>query len=252
MSSHKINISVVSYLNARPFVYGLEEKLDTNTFILSKDIPSVCSEKLINNSVDIGLIPVATIPKLAESHIITSYGIASFGKVESVILVSKVPLKEIQQITLDMESRTSVLLAKILAKELWEIHPEWILEKRNSDSDNLDQAEAAVIIGDRALKYKSKFSFVYDLSEGWKELTGLPFVFAVWVSNKKIRPEFIQDIENALEYGVGKIDVILQTVKSEHSALDVNTYLKERIKYKIGEEEKKGMNLFLEKIRAIA
>ncbi|MBK9638438.1 MAG: hypothetical protein IPO63_11740 [Bacteroidetes bacterium] len=171
---NKTRISVVSYLNARPFVFGMENQLLEDEFLIEKDIPSTCAHKLISNQTDIGLIPVAMISSLKESHLITSYGIVADGKVDSVVLVSNTPLSQIKKIVLDQESRTSVLLAKILAKELWGIHPEWINENKESAILQEEEFTAAVIIGDRALRYKSQFTYCYDLAECWKELTGLP------------------------------------------------------------------------------
>ena len=96
----------------------MEHQLANDEFIIEKDIPSTCASKLMGNQTDIGLIPVAMILSLKEAHLLTSYGIVADGKVDSVVLVSYYPLTEIKKIVLDQESRTSVLLAKILAKEL--------------------------------------------------------------------------------------------------------------------------------------
>jgi chorismate dehydratase len=93
-----IKISCVRYLNSQPFVYGLKNNSIINDIELSLDTPSDCAEKLLNGTVDIGLIPVAVIPALKESHIISDYCIGADGKVETVLLLSDVPLNEIKNV----------------------------------------------------------------------------------------------------------------------------------------------------------
>ena len=245
---NKTRISVVSYLNARPFVFGMEHQLSDDEFIIEKDIPTTCALKLIENQTDIGLIPVAMISSLKEAHLITSYGIVADGKVDSVVLVSNTPLSRIRKIVLDQESRTSVLLAKVLAKELWNIHPEWINENSESSILQDDEFTAAVIIGDRALKYKSTFPYCYDLAECWKELTGLPFVFAAWVSNKLIDDSISQKLESSFHYGVTHRKEIFSLLAAEYPEFNISQYLRERILYKIDSKAQEGLQLFLKKI----
>ncbi|MFN0189682.1 MAG: menaquinone biosynthetic enzyme MqnA/MqnD family protein [Bacteroidia bacterium] len=248
---NKTRISVVSYLNARPFVYGMDHQLAKEEFIIEKDIPSSCANKLIANQTDIGLIPVAMISSLKEAHLITSYGIVADGKVDSVVLVSNTPLPQIKKIVLDQESRTSVLLAKILAKELWNIHPEWTQEDIGSSILQEEEFTAAVIIGDRALKFKTMFNYCYDLAECWKELTGLPFVFAAWVSNKLMDEHIIQKLESSFHYGVTHREELFPSLAKEYPEFNISQYLQHRILYKIDDKAREGLNVYLEKIKEI-
>lgn len=247
----KTRISVVSYLNARPFIYGMEHHLAKDEFQIEKDIPSTCAQKLINRHTDIGLIPVAMISALAESHIITSFGILADGKVDSVILVSNTPLREIKKVILDKESRTSVLLAKILAKEHWHIQPEWINENEESSLLPENELTGAVIIGDRALTNRSQYKYCYDLAEEWKAYTGLPFVFAAWVSNKVLSPEIIQQLEASFDYGVTHRKNYFSQLETEYPEINVSTYLQDRILYRMDARAREGLQLFLEKIQKI-
>lgn len=247
----KTRISVVSYLNARPFIYGMEHHLSKDEFQIEKDIPSTCAQKLINRQTDIGLIPVAMISALSEPHLITSFGILADGKVDSVILVSNTPLREIKKVVLDKESRTSVLLAKILAKEHWHIQPEWINENEESSLLPENEFTGAVIIGDRALTNRSQYKYCYDLAEEWKALTGLPFVFAAWVSNKVLSPEIIQQLEASFDYGVIHRKNYFSQLETEYPEINVSTYLQDRILYRMDARAREGLQLFLEKIRKI-
>jgi chorismate dehydratase len=147
----KIRISAVSYLNSLPFVYGLTHSSLINECDISLDIPSVCAEKLINGTVDIGLIPVAAIPQVPNATIISDYCIGANGEVKTVCLFSEVPLNEIKTILLDYQSRTSVLLVKILAKEFWKINPEFINAEAGFEQ-KIKGTTAGVVIGDRTFE----------------------------------------------------------------------------------------------------
>src|ERR1043165_5988838 len=109
-----IRVSAVNYLNSKPFIFGLQNSDIINEIDLQLDIPSVCADKLEENKVDIGLVPVAILPELEEHHIISDYCIGADGEVSSVLLLSDVPLDEIKSIHLDYQSRTSVMLAQVL------------------------------------------------------------------------------------------------------------------------------------------
>ena len=119
----KVKVSVVSYLNSKPFIFGLQQSHIINDIDLSLDIPAVCAQKLLEDKVDIGLIPVATIPLLKEKYILSDYCISAIGKVASVLLYSEVPLEKIEKVILDYQSRTSVQLVQVLAKHFWKIKP---------------------------------------------------------------------------------------------------------------------------------
>jgi chorismate dehydratase len=232
-----------------PFLYGLEMSGLINTQInLSRDIPSECARKLLNNEVDIGLIPVAVIPQLNESYIISDYCIGANGAVNSVMLYSEVPLEKIEKIHLDYQSRTSVQLVKILAKEFWKINPEFIAAEKGFEN-TISGNTAAVVIGDRTFELNNKFPFVFDLPQEWKKMTGLPFVFATWVANKKIADDFLQQFNTALKQGISNIEKsITHYHLQEKYPTNVSEYLKSYIQYNFGEAQKTALKTFLSKI----
>ncbi|NOZ34365.1 MAG: menaquinone biosynthesis protein [Chlorobi bacterium] len=248
---NKIKISAVSYLNTLPFIYGIENDESLMLQIdLQKDTPSVCADKLINDEVDLGLIPVAEISKLRNPQIISNYCLGAVGKVDTVSLFCHVPIKNIKRILLDYQSRTSVRLTKILAGDYFNINPEYVSAEAGYE-DNIDNQTAALIIGDRVFKYKNKFEYVYDLSEIWLNFTSYPFVFAVWVANKKLNEQFITDFNNALKTGLMNIDAVISNYKKEfnNSGIDLKKYLTKSISYSLDTEKRKGMQLFLDKIK---
>lgn len=247
----KINVSVVSYLNSQPFVYGLQHSNISNDINLQLDIPAVCAKKLIEGTVDIGLIPVAIIPKLKEYYIISDYCIGAVGKVSSVMLYSNVPLKKIKGILLDYQSRTSVALVKILALYFWEINPIW-LETSIDYEDKINDETAAVIIGDRTFGLEKKYAYVYDLAEEWQNYTQLPFVFACWVANKKTSPIFLNKFNNALKKGLdNRAQLIEELTRKSNYSIDVDTYLYENISYSYNLEKQKALALFLSYLPAL-
>ena len=243
-----LKISAVSYLNTIPFIHGLKQSELIKTIDLQLDYPSICADKLINGTVDLALVPVAVIPKLKEAYIISDYCIGANGAVDTVCLYSDVPIEEIESIALDYQSRTSVELLKILLKEYWQLNPE--LKKANVGfEDNIKGKHAALVIGDRAFTLNAKHKFIYDLSAIWKEMTGLPFVFAAWVANKKLPQDFIIVFNKALEKGLSNIDKALALEGDSYpNCENPEDYLNNKISYNLDIEKKKGMELFLRKI----
>ncbi|MEX2380472.1 MAG: menaquinone biosynthesis protein [Vicingaceae bacterium] len=246
----KVKISAVSYLNTLPFIYGMEQSGNFLSQVdLQKDIPSACAQKLLDNEVDLGLVPVAIIPKLKEAHIISDFCIGAIGKVKSVLLVSDVPLVEIENIYLDYHSRTSVRLCQLLAKKYWKIQPNY-LKAAPAFETEIKGSTAGVIIGDRTFNLPKKFNYVYDLSEEWMKWQKLPFVFAAWVSNKKLDDSFIDLFNQVLADGVNHIDEAISKYKLDLISSEALTdYLKNDISYPLDEEKRKGLALFLEKIK---
>jgi chorismate dehydratase len=244
-----IKVSAVSYLNTIPFIYGLKNSTICHQIELSLDYPSLCADKLLKGQVDIGLVPVVVIPKLQHSHIISDYCIGANGAVDTVCLYSDVPISEIKSIALDYQSHTSVELLKILLKEYWALNPE-LKKAEVGFEDSIKGKHAALVIGDRAFALNAKHTYTYDLSAIWKEMTGLPFVFAAWVANKKIPPAFIIDFNKALEKGLSDIDKALDLEGANYpNCTTPDDYLNNKISYSLDAEKQKGMELFLEKIK---
>ena len=246
-----IKICAVSYLNTIPFIHGLKQSELIHSIDLQLDYPSICADKLINGTVDLALVPVAVIPKLKEAHIISDYCIGSNGAVDTVCLYSDVPITEIDSIALDYQSRTSVALLKILLKEYWQLNPE--LKKADVGfEENIKGKHAALVIGDRTFAMNTKHAYIYDLSAIWKEMTGLPFVFAAWVANKKLPQDFIEAFNKSLENGLSDIDSALALESANYpNCTNSKDYLNNKISYNLDAEKKKGMELFLRKVAVL-
>ena len=244
----KFKVSAVSYLNTIPFVHGLRQSELINTIDLQLDYPSMCADKLINGIVNLALVPVVVIPKLKNSYIISDYCIGANGAVDTVCLYSDVPIDKIESIVLDYQSRTSVALLKILLKEYWKLNPEF-KKSAVGFEDNIKGKHAALVIGDRAFSLNTKHEFIYDLSAIWKEMTGLPFVFAAWVANKELPKGFINTFNKALEKGLSNIDKALALEADSYPNCEsLEDYLNNKISYTLDAEKQKGLELFLRKI----
>ncbi|MDB9964144.1 menaquinone biosynthesis protein [Vicingaceae bacterium] len=244
----KVKISIVSYLNTTPLVFGIENnKSFLEQIELHKDIPSECARKLITGEVDLGLVPVAAIPSLKEAHVISEYCIGALGKVKSVLLVSDVPLEEIEGIYLDYHSRTSVNLCKVLCRELWNIAPTFIAGEAGFEN-KISGSTAGVIIGDRTFHLKKDYSHQFDLAEEWQKLTNLPFVFAAWVSNKKLTTEFIAEFNEVMQEGLNQLDASIETSTQNIISKELlKEYLTTYIDFDFDVQKHEAMNLFLSK-----
>lgn len=239
----KIRIGAVSYLNTKPLLYGFEQGLLSRETTIITDYPSALAEKLLKDDIDIGLIPVAVLPALKERHIISEYCIGASKPVSSVCIFSEVPITEVKEIYLDYQSRTSVALAKILLKQYWKINPKFIPAHEGYEQ-KVSGHTAALIIGDRALYQLSSSRFHYDLAEAWQQMTGLPFVFAVWAANKKLPSEFVHAFNETTGLGLKHIPEIVAANPFE--AYNLQTYFTSNIDYRLDEAKLEGLNLFLE------
>ncbi len=227
-------------------LYGVERSGLMDKIILTKDYPAKVAGDLLSGQIDVGLVPVAIIPKLKEAHLISNYCIGCDGEVASVAIFSEVPMEEITTVLLDYQSRTSVQLAQILLREYWQ--QSVVLEDAGTDFiDRIGGTTAGLIIGDRALQQLNKGQYVYDLGSAWKAYTGLPFVFATWVANKPLDPDFIDAFNMANAYGINHIEEVLKEM--DYPAFDMHTYYTHHISYTLDEAKRKGMALFLEKLK---
>lgn len=241
----KVRVGAVSYLNTKPLIYGIEKGMIKNDADLLIDYPSKIAFMLLEDKIDVGLVPVAIIPEMKEYHIISDYCIGSVGKVASVCLFSDVPLDEIETIILDYQSRTSVALLKVLIREYWKLNVVFENTSGNYQS-RIAGTTAGLIIGDRALQQRKISPFIYDLGEEWEKFTELPFVFAAWISNKKLDDNFIKNFNEANAFGLNKIDEVVN--ENPFEIFDLHHYYRDCISFEMDENKKKGLELFLEKL----
>jgi len=243
--AHKIKVGAVSYLNTKPLIYGFEQGMMADEIDLVIDYPANVAKLLVENKIDIGLIPVAAIPLLREHYIISDYCIGCDGEVASVCLFSQVPINEIETILLDYQSKTSVALLQLLLNEHWKIEPTLIESSADYEKD-IKGTTAGLVIGDRAFKQRLISPYIYDLGLAWKEMTGLPFVFAAWVSNKEIDADFVEQFNRANKYGLERLEEVVEKNTSPH--FDLRSYYTKNIEFELSLLKLKSVKLFIEKI----
>ena len=242
----KIRVGAVSYLNTKPLIYGFEKGMMKEEVELVMDYPANIASMLLNDEIDIGLVPVAVLPALKEYHLISDYCIACDGEVASVCLFSEVPINEIETILLDYQSKTSVALLKILLKDHWNINPK-LVDTSSGYELSIKNTTAGLVIGDRALAQRNKSKFSYDLGLAWKELTGLPFVFAVWVSNKPMDKQFIEKFNMNNSYGLDNLEGIVASLY--YNFYDLNNYFRTNLKFILTDKYKEVIQKFLINIK---
>ncbi len=219
-----------------------------NQVELTEAYPAKIAAMLVADEIDAGLVPVAVIPRLKEWHIVSDYCIGAVNDVASVCLFSEVPFDNIEKVLLDYQSRTSVNLFKVLLKHYWK--KDMVLEdaKENYISQ-ITGTTAGVVIGDRALAQRKVSPYVYDLAGNWKHFTGLPFVFAAWISNKQLPADFINLFNQANSVGLNQLDAVI--AENNHSNYNLREYYTHNISYVLDDEKRKGMNKFLELLQQL-
>ncbi len=239
----KIRVGIVDYLNTKPLLYGIEQEPFRSRIELSGAYPARLAGMLAAGEVDLGLIPVAVLPQLPEYHIIGNYCIGTEGEIASVCLFSEVPMQEIETVYLDYQSRSSVALLKWLMRESWGINPRIIQATNESYRDAIQGTTAGLVIGDRALEQRKHSTYIFDLGSEWRAITGLPFVFAAWISLKPLPEEFVQAFDAANGLGLNYIDDIVKD--NPYPAYDLRKYYKLHLSYHLDEAKRAGMKKFL-------
>jgi chorismate dehydratase len=244
MNGPIVRLGAVGYLNARPLVYRLDR---SPNFSLRFDIPSKCADLLHNGDIDVGLIPSIEYLRGKPMAIVPDIAIASRGAVTSVMLYTTKPIEDVTSIAMDTSSRTSVALVRVLCAKLFKINPTFEPLGPNLEA-MLAAHDAALLIGDPALFQSIRPSItVIDLGEAWLRLTGLPFVYAFWAGRlDALTPAHVKELQDTRDRGLANADdVARQYLKDapDRQALGAR-YLRENIKYYLGDEEKAGLELF--------
>ena len=246
-----IRLGAVAYLNARPLVYGLE--LKSSLFSIRFDAPSKCAALLHENAIDLGMIPSIEYLRGHEPYrLVPGIAIASDGPVASVALFCRAPLDQVRSIAADISSRTSNALLRILCVERFGIDPE-LVPMAPDAATMLRRCDAALIIGDPALFLDDAAAGVrkVDLGDEWTAMTGLPFVWAFWAGRSgAITPSATAALAAARDAGVAASDRIADEYCGRDRAALGRSYLRDNIRYVLGEREEAGLRRFYELARA--
>lgn len=277
-----LQIGAVSYLNTKPLIHGLKQRLgDHGSLRLA--LPSQLADELRSGALDVALIPSVeyfrgAMDQDAEYRVISNAAIACRGPVWSVRLLSRVPTKQIKRLAMDEGSRTSAAMVRILLSEMHGIHPETIPFPMNTTAESVD-ADAVLMIGDRAMHpERGIYREIWDLGDRWCRHTELPFVFAMWVARIPHRSEphpsgggetsgspgeavpseeslqgLIDMLEASRDAGLESLESIAKKEAATHglTAEDLYRYFAENLHFTLGPGEQLGLKTFHEKCQAL-
>ncbi len=241
-----IRLGAVTYLNARPLVYGLQA--DAGRFSIRFDVPSTCATLLHDRSVEVGLIPSIEYLQRPDYHIVPDVAVASNGTVASVALFTSRPVSSIRTIAVDTSSRTSSMLLRILCARHFHIKPE--LRQAPPDLPTmLDRCDAAMLIGDPALFVDAVALGVQkiDFGDEWRAMTGLPFVYAFWAGwPGAVGADDIVRLREAKMAGAAHVeDVAREYFGRDAAKVAIGTrYLTENVGFDLQEAEQEGLRRF--------
>jgi len=246
--NQSIRISLVDFLNARPLTWGLLKDAPPDVSV-SRDLPSVCAEKLARGEADAGLIPSIEFQRIPELARIEGLGIAAESEVRSVLLVSNVSREKIRSVSLDPASRTSAVLTRLVLKRVYGLDPEYRERELGTRED--DTADARLVIGDPALKAGLRGRVVLDLAAEWKSWTGFPFVFAFWAVRRQTWQQGLEHIfVDAHRFAMENFDAMVEEELSSIAAGSglsramIEDYLRHCLHYRLTEADETGLALF--------
>jgi chorismate dehydratase len=238
-----LRIASVSYLNARPLIYGLENQPDRELLL---EVPAKLIDLLRDNRADIALLPVIDYQRMDDLCIVPSGGIGSDGETLTVRVFSKTAINHIKTLACDTESHTSVALVKIILAEQFGVRPKFV-DLRASDAA---LQNALLLIGDKVIcDAPEGYEYQLDLGAAWKKLTGLPFVFATWMARMGTDlGDLPEQLERAKRAGLEHVDELVEKYALPRGWPGelARQYLTKNLSYEVGEEQLCAIRLFHE------
>ena len=243
-----IRVGAVGYLNARPLTWTLDR--DPGRWQVRYDVPSVCASLLHAGDVDLGLVPLIEYLVSPDYKLVPGVGIGSLGRVASVAIFTRVPVRAIARLALDTSSRTSAALVRVLCHHRFGIAPEFVPHGPDLRAMTAG-ADAALLIGDPALETDPARLGLQkiDLGEEWTAMTGLPFVYAAWCGRAgAVAPGDVTALQTARDEGMREADAIASEYGRGDPAKTARAaaYLRHNVRYGLGPDEAKGLQMFLD------
>jgi len=249
-SATRLRIGIVDYLNTRPLAWGLSGEVAPRGIEAVFAPPARLATMLASGEIDVGLVPVIETERIPGVRVLPGTCIAALREVRSVLLVSRQPIAQVRRIALDENSRTSAALVRLLSIQRWGIDPEFASASPDLES-MLTTADAALVIGDPALRIERPDLQIWDLAAEWRAMTGLPFVFAVWAARPGAREELDLEpvLRRSLEDGMAHLDEIVARAHRETGLSEtlLTRYYTEHLHFRLEEDEKTGMKVFLKR-----
>jgi chorismate dehydratase len=242
-----LRISLVHYLNAAPLGWYFLHGPDRAYFRVLPSSPASCADQLAAGEADIGLIPSIEYQRIPDLHVIPGVSISAIQEVRSVLLVRPHGLAEIQSVALDTSSRTSITLLKLLLEHRLNIRPKFVPHEPDL-REMLRKCDAALIIGDAALRCAPEDYEILDLAAAWRAWQNLPFVFAFWACRQEVVATngLAGLFQQAKDWGVAKIDDIAAEYsrRLQLPAAFLERYLRRNLDHTMSPEHVAGVNRF--------
>jgi cyclic dehypoxanthinyl futalosine synthase len=241
---------VVDYLNARPLYVGLDEPPASDRIEMDRAVPSEVARRIAEDEADVALMPVAAAASLGEIRMVRGCAVGARGAVRSILVVGDRPIEELDTVAVDLSSRTSVVLARLILRARHSgREPRLIGCAPRQAIASVSGACGALVIGDAALEIEGRFAHAWDLGALWWEMTGLPFVFAAWCGRQGVLTDAdVSLLANAKTRGLLHRDVLAaeHAQRSGMSAESLASYLHEAVHYEFGDEERRGLERFFD------
>jgi chorismate dehydratase len=268
----KLRISIVQYLNTAPLVWGFTNGPLRGKYDLSFTVPSQCAEELRTGKADVAIIPAIEYQRIPDLVILPDMAIASKKQVRSLLIIAKKLIEQVKRFALDRSSRSTQTLTRILCAEKWKIGPQFF-EAPPDLNAMLEQADAALLIGDPALRIavgmeknswpgaegqtlcqaatlgitSAEMLYVYDVVGEWRSMTGLPAVLAVWAAKRDVATsEVTTDFLASRDFGLSRIPEICFDASRELELPErtLESYLRHNIDFSLDEENRRGLELY--------
>lgn len=261
----RIRISGVQYLNTAPLVWGFTHGPLAGKYDLTFTLPAQCAEQLARGDADVAILPAIECQRIPNLVVLSGMAIASKHAVRSLLVVSRVPIEEVQRLALDTSSRATTALVRLLAAGWWARRGARITF--SSAAPNLEamlsECDAALIIGDPALRLAERFDagesllpgrktrlYLYDVVSEWRAWTGCPAVLALWAARQNVvTSELVADFQASKDYGLAHIPEIAANAAATLGLpqTHLETYLLENIDYSLDDENRAGLELYFQK-----
>lgn len=234
-------------------VYGIQHHSIAADVTLTLAVPSLCAQLLQEKKVDLALLPVGALTVCRDVPLFPDYCIGANDSVETVCILSHVPLHNIQNLYLDPDSRTSVLLARILLSQYWDLQPQLLPLAPHLLDLGGTLNDAVLLIGDKVFEYRARYAYSYDLAHAWRVWTQLPMVFAVWASTSPLESSFLALFNEAMEFGFSHIPEALNDypLPSFITKTNATDYLTRRINYHFDVAKHQALELYLQKVKRL-
>lgn len=262
--SAPLKICAVSFLNARPLFWSLQDRPPTDAegtplFEVQEALPAECARMLEAGECDVALVPVAAYARNPDWEVVPEVGIACRGAVQTVLLLADQPLESVQRVFLDGASMSSALLLRILLADRG-LDPELIPVAHGEGMARVSGTDAALVIGDAAFGAE-RFEHTLDLGAQWFAMTGLPMVFAFWAARPgALTGAHVAALQAARDRGLKHAEALARTYREERLAAGkpaeseshYANYLRRSIRYGLDAYEREGLVEYLARARESA